>query len=82
MRHVRPPAMTRTRRTARRHWTNFAAYYALPPVSISAVSISTVSISTGPSGTAANISIQTRYCTATVADKPFGEMPNLIRLPG
>jgi len=61
--------MTRTRRTARRHWTNFAAYYALPPASISF----------GRAGTAANISIQTRYCTATIADKPFGEMPNLIR---
>jgi hypothetical protein len=33
-------------------------------------------------GTAANISIQTRYCTATTADKPFGEMRNLIHLPG
>jgi hypothetical protein len=27
-------------------------------------------------------STQIRYCTATVADKPFGEMLNLIRLPG
>jgi len=36
-------------------------------------------IGTGRAGTAANISIQIRYCTATFADKPFGEMPNLIR---
>jgi hypothetical protein len=33
-------------------------------------------------GAAANISIQTRYCTATTADKPFGEMQNLIRMLG
>src|SRR5262245_34691572 len=55
MRHVRPPAMTRTRRTTRRHWTSFAAHYALPPVSISAVwinaaSISAVSIGRGRAG--------------------------------
>jgi len=29
-------------------------------------------------GAATNISIQIRYCTATVADKAFGKMPNLI----
>ena len=35
---------------------------------------------TGPRGPVANVSIQIRYCTATTADKPFGEMQNLIRL--
>jgi hypothetical protein len=32
----------------------------------------------GRAGTVANISIQIRYCTATTADKPFGEMAYLI----
>jgi hypothetical protein len=31
----------------------------------------------GRAGAVANISIQIRYCTATTADKPFGEMQNL-----
>jgi hypothetical protein len=33
-------------------------------------------------GAATNISIQIRYCTATVADKPFREMRNLIVVCG
>jgi len=41
-----------------------------------------VPIGTGRAGAAANVSIQIRYCTATTADKLFGEMPNLIRLRG
>jgi hypothetical protein len=32
-------------------------------------------------GAATNISIQIRYCTATTTDKPFGKMPQPIRLP-
>jgi hypothetical protein len=33
-------------------------------------------------GAVTNVSIQIRYCTATTADKPFGEMENLIGWPG
>jgi len=29
----------------------------------------------GRAGAATNISIKTRYCTATIVDKTFGEMP-------
>jgi hypothetical protein len=36
----------------------------------------------GRVGPVANISIQIRYCTATTADKPFGEMENFIGWPG
>jgi hypothetical protein len=36
----------------------------------------------GLSGYGSNISIQIRYCTATTADKLFGEMQNLIGLRG
>jgi hypothetical protein len=32
----------------------------------------------GRTGPVANISIQTRYCTTTTADKPFCEMQNFI----
>ena len=30
----------------------------------------------GRAGAATNISIQIRYCTAAIADKPFGKMQN------
>jgi hypothetical protein len=30
----------------------------------------------GRAGAVTNISIQTRYCTAAIADKPFGKMQN------
>jgi hypothetical protein len=33
-------------------------------------------------GAVTNVSIQIRYCTATTADKPFGEMQNFIGWPG
>ena len=64
--------MTRTRQIPGVHWTSFAAHHTL----------ATVPIGTGRAGAAANISIQTRYCTATTADKPFGEMQNHIGLCG
>jgi len=41
-----------------------------------------VLVTLGRAGAVANISIQTRYCTATTADKPFGEMENPIGWPG
>jgi hypothetical protein len=47
----------------RRHWTSFAAHRTM---GVGAVQ-----------GAAANISIQTRYCTATATDKPFSETHNL-----
>jgi hypothetical protein len=33
-------------------------------------------VTLGRAGAAANLSTQIRYCTATTADKPFGEMQN------
>jgi hypothetical protein len=39
-------------------------------------------VTLGRAGAVANISIQIRYCTATIADKPFGKMENLIGWPG
>jgi hypothetical protein len=33
-------------------------------------------VTPGRAGAAANISIQIRYCTAAIADKPFGKMQN------
>jgi len=38
--------------------------------------------SLGRAGAAANLSIQIRYCTATTADKLFGEMQNFAGRPG
>jgi hypothetical protein len=67
MRHERSPAMTRARRKARQALDELR--YA-PRYGVSAERVRQ------PTST------QIRYCTATTADKPFGEVSYLIRSRG
>jgi hypothetical protein len=48
------------------HWTSLACAH----------TVGAVLVTPGRAGAAANISIQIRYCTAAIADKPFGKMQN------
>jgi hypothetical protein len=77
MRHERSPAMTRTRRKTRHALDELRC---APRDSAGADRHGLRGC--GNQRIDPDTLIQIRYCTATTADKPFGEMQNLIGLRG